>query len=96
MEWLKDDYLTVERFDKYWESGRPYLDCVIFRPMPDDTVRVLNLKSGALDCANKVEPKDVAGLRSRRDIVYMESPGLNYIMIRLNMGRPSFDNRAVR
>jgi peptide/nickel transport system substrate-binding protein len=96
VEWLKDDHLTVERFDKYWEPGRPYLDRVIFRPMPDDTVRVLNLKSGALDFADKVEPKDVAGFKSRRDIVYMESPGLNYIMIRLNMGKPPFDNRAVR
>jgi peptide/nickel transport system substrate-binding protein len=96
VEWLKDDHLTVERFDKYWEPGAPYLDRVIYKPMPDDTVRVLNLKSGTLDFADKVEPKDVAGIKSRRDLVYLESPGLNYIMIRINMGKPPFDNKAVR
>jgi peptide/nickel transport system substrate-binding protein len=96
VEWLKDDHLTVERFDKYWETGKPYVDRVIYKPMPDDTVRVLNLKSGTLDFADKVEPKDVSGIKARRDLVYMETPGLNYIMIRLNMGKPPFDNKAVR
>jgi peptide/nickel transport system substrate-binding protein len=96
VEWLRDDHLTVERFDRYWDPGKPYLDRVIFKPMSDDTVRVLNLKSGALEFADKIEPKDVAGIKSRRDLVYMESPGLNYIMIRIYMGKPPFDSKAVR
>jgi peptide/nickel transport system substrate-binding protein len=96
VEWLKDDRLTVERFPGYWEAGRPYLDRIVFRPFPDANARVLNLRSGVLDFADKIEPKDVAGLRARRDIRYVESPGLNYIMIRINMGKPPFDSPAVR
>jgi peptide/nickel transport system substrate-binding protein len=96
VEWLKDDHLTVERFDGYWEAGRPHLDRVIFRPLPEENVRVLNLKTGTLDFVDKVEPKNVAGLKARRDVAYVESPGLNYIMIRINTGKPPFDNRAAR
>jgi peptide/nickel transport system substrate-binding protein len=96
VEWVRDDHLTVERFDGYWERGLPYLDRVVFRPVPDTNVAMLGLKTATLDLVSGVEPKDVAGLRARRDLVYMESPGLNYYMIRLNLGQPPFDNRLVR
>ena len=26
VEWVKDDHLTIKRFDGYWEKGLPYLD----------------------------------------------------------------------
>lgn len=96
VEWVRDDRTTVERFDGYWERGLPYLDRVVFRPVPDTSVAVLGLKTGTVDLIDGVEPKDVAGLRARRDLVYMESPGLNYYMIRLNLGQPPLDNRLVR
>jgi peptide/nickel transport system substrate-binding protein len=96
VEWVRDDHVTVERFDGYWERGLPYLDRIVFRPIPDTNVAVLGLKTGTLDFIDSAEPKDVAGLRARRDLVYVESPGLNYYMIRLNLGQPPFDNRLVR
>jgi len=96
VEWVRDDHLTVERFDGYWDKGKPYLDRVVFRPIPDTNVAVIALKTAAADVVTVVEPKDVAGLRGRRDIVYAESPGLNYYMIRLNVSQPPFDNRTVR
>jgi peptide/nickel transport system substrate-binding protein len=96
VEWVRDDHVTVERFDGYWDHGLPYLDRIVFRPVPDTNVAVLGLKTGTLDLIDSVEPKDVAGLRGRRDLVYVESPGLNYYMIRLNLAQPPFEHRAVR
>ena len=96
VEWMRDDHITVERFDGYWEKGLPYLDKIIFRPLPDTSVAVVNLKTNTLDLIDGVEPKDVAGVKARRDLAYVESPGVNYYMIRLNMSQPPFDSKAVR
>lgn len=96
VEWVRDDHLTVERFEGYWDRGKPYVDRVVFKPIPDTNVAVIALKTGTTDIVTTVEPKDVAGLKGRRDVVYTESPGLNYYMIRLNLSQPPFDNRAVR
>jgi len=96
VEWMRDDHITVERFDGYWEKGLPHLDKIIFRPIPDTSVAVVNLKTNTLDLIDGVEPKDVAGVKARRDLAYVESPGVNYYMIRLNLSQPPFDNKAVR
>jgi ABC-type transport system substrate-binding protein len=78
------------------EKGLPHLDKMIYRPIPDTNVAVVNLKSNTLDLIDGIEPKDVAGVKARRDLVYVESPGVNYYMIRLNTSQPPFDNKAVR
>lgn len=96
VEWVRDDHITVERFDGYWEKGVPHLDKIIYRPIPDTNVAVVNLKTNTLDLIDGIEPKDVASVKARRDLVYVESPGVNYYMIRLNMSQPPFDNKAVR
>jgi peptide/nickel transport system substrate-binding protein len=96
VEWVRDDRLVVERFDGYWEKGLPYLDKIVFRPLPDTSVATVNLKAGGFDLIDAVEPKDVAGIRSRKDLAYAESPGVNYYMIRFNMSQPPFDSRPVR
>jgi peptide/nickel transport system substrate-binding protein len=96
VEWVKDDRIVVERFDGYWEKGLPHLDKIIFKPIPDTSVAVVNLKTNTLDLIDGIEPKDVAGVKSRKDLVYMETPGVNYYMIRLNTSAPPFDNKLVR
>jgi len=96
VEWVRDDRVVVERFDGYWEKGLPYLDKIVFRPLPDTNVATVNLKAGAFDLIDAVEAKDVAGIKSRKDLAYAESPGVNYYMIRLNTSKPPFDARPVR
>lgn len=96
VEWVRDDRVVIERFDGYWDKGKPYLDKIVFRPVPDGNVAVLGLKTGTVDFVDSVEPKDVAGIKARKDLTYFESPGLNYYMIRLNLAQPPMDNKKVR
>lgn len=96
VEWVRDDRAVVERFDGYWDKGKPYLDKIVFRPVPDGNVAVLGLKTGTVDFVDSVEPKDVAGVKARKDLTYFESPGLNYYMIRLNLAQAPMDNKKVR
>lgn len=48
-EWVRGDHLTLERNPNYWRSGRPYLDRIILKEIPDPDTRVLALKAGEVD-----------------------------------------------
>src|SRR5215831_4599786 len=44
-EWVKDDHITLERWEKYHRPGRPYLDKIMFYAPADDTVRLTGLQT---------------------------------------------------
>jgi peptide/nickel transport system substrate-binding protein/oligopeptide transport system substrate-binding protein len=48
VEWVHDDHVTVEKFDDYWK-GRPYLDRIIFRVIPEEATRFEEYKAGNLE-----------------------------------------------
>jgi len=63
-EWKKGSHVTLERNPNYWKKGRPYLDQVIFRVIPDGAARAIALETGELDLApmNAVPQADIARL----------------------------------
>lgn len=49
VKWEKGQYILAERNDKYWDRGKPYLDKVIFRIIPDPSARAVALERGDAD-----------------------------------------------
>jgi peptide/nickel transport system substrate-binding protein len=49
VKWEKGQYILAERNEKYWDPGKPYLDKLIFRIVPDASARAVGLESGDLD-----------------------------------------------
>ncbi len=101
VEWVKDDHLTVKKFSGYWEKGAdgqplPYLDQVIYKGIPDPTVRLTSLKTGTLDFIDRPAPKDAVALRAGQDLIYDAVPGLGYQAVDLNNTKPPFDKLEVR
>jgi 4-phytase/acid phosphatase/peptide/nickel transport system substrate-binding protein len=47
--WTAGDRLVVERNPNYWNKGRPYLDRVTLRPLPDAQARFASLEAGESD-----------------------------------------------
>jgi ABC-type transport system substrate-binding protein len=48
-EWLVNDRLVVVKNPGYWRKGKPYLESVVFRPVPDNEARLAGLRSGETD-----------------------------------------------
>ncbi|MEN3186783.1 MAG: ABC transporter substrate-binding protein, partial [Atribacterota bacterium] len=92
VEWVKDDHITVEAFDDYW-GGRPYLDRVIFRVIPDPSVRLLELEKGTIDCVEYPSPDDLERIKSNPDLVLLETAGINVGYLAMNVGEdtPGFE-----
>ena len=49
--WEQGRSLTAKRNDDYWRPGLPHLDAVEFRFIPDEAMRLDELRSGTLDVA---------------------------------------------
>ena len=52
--WPSGQYVDLERNPLYYEKGKPYLDRVIFRIVPDMTTLVTQLKAGEIDCLESI------------------------------------------
>ncbi len=48
-EIVRGDHITLVRNPNYWRPGKPYLDEIILKIIPDESSRVLALKAGEVD-----------------------------------------------
>ena len=96
VEWVKDDHVTLERWDKYFRSGRPYIDRIVFHAPGDDTVRLTGLQTGRFNWIQTVPPQRIPELERARDI--KSSPGRPYFpfFFMLNASRPPLADKRIR
>jgi len=55
VRWVKDDQIELEANEQYWR-GAPKVKKLIFKPIPDDAVRVAALQNGEIDIAVNIPP----------------------------------------
>jgi peptide/nickel transport system substrate-binding protein len=95
-EWVKDDHITLERWEKYHRAGRPYLDKIVFYAPPDDTVRLTGLQTGRFNWIQTVPPQRIGELERARDM--KSSPGRPYFpfYFMLNASKPPLADKRLR
>ncbi|GAA5235178.1 ABC transporter substrate-binding protein [Verticiella sediminum] len=100
-EWRKGQYVELERNPDYWDEGKPYLDRVIFRDIPDPAGRAAALETGDIQYLPfaGVPFSDVERLRKQEDLVF-EQRGYVYnaqiYFLMFNLKRPVTGNLKVR
>src|SRR2546428_77017 len=55
VRWAKDEEVVLEANTAWWR-GEPKVKTVVFRPIPDDAVRVAALQNGEIDVAVNIPP----------------------------------------
>jgi peptide/nickel transport system substrate-binding protein len=48
-EWVKGQYIALERNPNYWKKGLPYLDGIIFKIVPSSSAMAIALQKGEID-----------------------------------------------
>ncbi|MFH6785430.1 MULTISPECIES: ABC transporter substrate-binding protein [Methylobacterium] len=59
VERVPQDRIVVEKFDDYWNKDAIQIRRIEFRPIPDTTVRLTNLRAGQLDLIERLAPTDL-------------------------------------
>jgi ABC-type transport system substrate-binding protein len=65
VEWIKGSHLTLERFEKYFEPGRPYLDRVVIHVIKDPLAEMAAFKSGEIDFIASFSPEHLDALKAQ-------------------------------
>ncbi len=93
--WTKDVELVFVANDDYW-GGRPALDRVVWRTIAEDTVRLSELQTAAIDVANQLDFKDAGKIESDATLQLITGPFLNVQFLAFNQAVPPFDNPSLR
>jgi peptide/nickel transport system substrate-binding protein len=102
LEWVAQDRIVFERFAGYWNAGAVSIDTVTYLPIPDDTVRLANLRAGGLQIIERVSPSDVATVRADPRVKLYEAPSIGYRVLSINTNKgpaaksPLGSNSALR
>ncbi len=86
VERVAQDRIVVERFADYWDAARIHLQRITYLPIPDSTVRLANLQSGAIEISETISPSDIAAVRRNPRLRAVLSDELGYQSITLNIG----------
>ena len=80
----------------YWQSGKPYLDEVVFRVILDDNQRVLQVQSGEVQVIDTVPPAQVAALKVDSKVQVGVFPAWSVDLVFFNEKVKQFADRNVR
>jgi len=97
VEWKPRQQIVLERFDGYW-GQKAYLDRVVLRPIPDDNVRFIALRTGDVDIvertpypwAREVVSGKIKGIRAA------QASYADYRALFFNVAGPPFNNEKLR
>ena len=98
-EWLKGDHVTLTKNEDYFKKGKPYLDRIVFKVIPDEASAVLAFERGEVDYLQSVPGNEVARLRALPGIVVTDKgregfAGVQYLMP--NLAHPTLAKLEAR
>jgi peptide/nickel transport system substrate-binding protein len=65
VEWVKGSHLVMDRFDKYFMPGLPYLDRVVIRVIKDPVTELAAFKAGEIDFIASFSPEHVDTMKAQ-------------------------------
>lgn len=96
-EWKDNVQAKYSRNPNYYEEGKPYLDEVIFKVVPDPTTRLAAMRTGQTDAVSQISPEELNQLiKSNPEITVFEAMFPTQEQIYMDMKKKPFDDIRVR
>lgn len=95
-EWAQDERVILSTNINYFE-GRPHINQVIYKIIPDETIRVLELEKGDVQLLmNPITPDILPRFEKNKYLKIIKNTGTNYSYIGFNLNDPILKNLKVR
>jgi peptide/nickel transport system substrate-binding protein len=85
-ERVAQERITLERFPDYWDNGRIHFQRITYLIITDNTVRMANIQSGAIELGERMEPEDAKTAQRNRALRVTPVESLGYQGITINIG----------
>jgi peptide/nickel transport system substrate-binding protein len=80
VRWAKDEEIVLEANTGWWK-GEPKIKTVVFRPIPDDAVRVAALQNGEVDVAVNIPPHLANPIANHPKLFLTTAPSIRTIQL---------------
>ncbi|HYB56433.1 MAG TPA: ABC transporter substrate-binding protein [Alphaproteobacteria bacterium] len=95
-EFAPNDHVTMERNPAYFRSGRPFLDRLTLRVLPDTTAQTAALENREVDGIADVEADTFKRVAAIKGVNAIQVTGGTFNNIVLYANKPPFDDPRVR
>ena len=95
LRWDRNEKIILKANSSYW-GGKPGVDLLVFRSIPENSVRLIELQSGNIQAMEFPNPDDLPLIRQDKNLKIIEKAGMNVGYLALNMDKEPFDKRQVR
>lgn len=96
VSWDKDESIVLEKFDDYRIEGQPKLEQVVFEVIPENSARLIALRSGDIDIMDGLNPDDAAGVEEDEELELLERGENNLGYLGFNVEKEPLDNKELR
>ncbi|WP_137181233.1 ABC transporter substrate-binding protein [Roseomonas sp. AR75] len=83
---VAQDRIEMEKHTGHWNAANIHFDRLVFLPLTDNNVRLLNLRGGQLDLIERVSPTDIPALERDRRLRLVAGASIAYQGIQINTG----------
>lgn len=95
-DWVNDDKITVVKNEDYFGDVAK-VDEVIFRVIPDNGARFMELQAGSIDLMNGLNPQDIGTAESDENLQIIRRPSMNVSYMAFNTDKEGpTSNKKVR
>lgn len=96
-ELVPDQHVKLVRNESYWEEGKPYLDTVLLKLIPDDGAQVAALRAKTTHMTWLKDPKVALNLsKTTTGVASFPGQTTRYIDIKFKLDKPPFNDVRVR
>lgn len=95
VEWRTNDRIVIDANDDYWR-GRPALDRVVFRVVPEDGARMLALRAGEVDMVLNPPPSELATFQSDPNFAVSTADSVQVFYLGFNLDAPVVSDVRIR
>ena len=99
-EWSKGSHITLVRNENYFKKGRPFLDSVVYRIIPNASTRAIAFETGeinAIFASNNFPYQQIDRLKKLPNAVIKDIGSPSLIGVNFNLkGNPALAKREVR
>jgi peptide/nickel transport system substrate-binding protein len=95
--WMPQAQLTLVKNENYWDEGKPYLDQIDFKEIPDPVVRQTQLRAGTVDIITDIVAKQAVELKKTGQFQMVKVwPPARWYAMQWQVDKPPFNNKALR
>jgi len=99
VRWERGRQLVLERNNDYWDSGKPYLDQIVYKQLTDPGAATAALETGSVHLAGELPMSELKTLATKPNLaVHQRAATLSATLtgFEFNLERPKFQDVRVR